>query len=56
MVSAAGTLSDHFETNFAMIRHHKFSLSEIEDMQPWEKDVYMALIKKAIQEEAKNNN
>ncbi|MBT5441072.1 MAG: hypothetical protein HOK88_07070 [Candidatus Marinimicrobia bacterium] len=40
-------------TNFAMMQHHKYSLSEIENMIPWERDVYVALLTNYIVEENK---
>ena len=39
------------KTNFAMIQHHKWSLTEIEAMMPWERDVYVSLLNEHIQEE-----
>ena len=38
-------------TNFSMMQHHKYSLSDIENMMPWEKDIYVALLVKFIAEE-----
>lgn len=26
------------------MQHHKYSLTEIEEMMPWERDVYVALL------------
>ena len=34
-----------------MIQHHKYPLTEIENMMPWERDVYVALLKQYIEEE-----
>ena len=34
-----------------MIQHHKYSLTESENMMPWERDVYVALLKQYIEEE-----
>ena len=39
------------KTNFAMIQHHKWSLTEIEEMMPWERDVYVTLLNDHIKEE-----
>lgn len=33
------------------MQHHKYSLTEIENMIPWEKDVYVALLEQYIEEE-----
>tara|TARA_R100000234_G_scaffold90093_1_gene58353 strand:+ start:357 stop:518 length:162 start_codon:yes stop_codon:yes gene_type:complete len=40
-----------YQTNFAMKQHHNWSLNEIEDMMPWEKDIYIALLQQWIKEE-----
>jgi len=34
-----------------MIQHHKWSLTEIEDMLPYERDIYMSMLSNWIQEE-----
>ena len=34
-----------------MIQHHKWSLTEIEDMMPYERDIYVALLQKWVEEE-----
>ena len=34
-----------------MMQHHKYSLSDIENMMPWEKDIYVALLVQFIAEE-----
>jgi hypothetical protein len=41
--------------NFALKKYHKFSLTEIEDMIPWERDVYVTLIREWIEEEKQKN-
>ena len=33
------------------MQHHKYSLTEIEAMIPWERDVYVSLLIKYIKEE-----
>ncbi len=34
-----------------MVQHHKWSLSEIEGMLPWERDIYIDLLVQHIKEE-----
>ena len=34
--------------NFALMYQHKFSLTELEDMLPWERDVYISLLEQHI--------
>jgi len=36
-----------------MIKEHNFSLSEIENMIPWEKTIYVSLIEKYIKDTKK---
>ena len=44
-------LASYFKVNFALMQHHKYSLTELENMIPWEKDVYVALLEQYIEEE-----
>ena len=44
-------LESYFKVNFALIQHHKYSLTEIENLMPWERDVYVALLKQHLEEE-----
>ena len=34
-----------------MVQHHKWSLTEIEDMLPYERDIYVAMLQNWIEEE-----
>ena len=38
-------------SNFQMMQHHKYSLTEIENMIPWEREVYTSLLINYIAEE-----
>ena len=38
-------------TNFVLMQHHKYSLTEIENMIPWERDIYLTLLLQWIEEE-----
>lgn len=33
------------------MQHHKYSLTELENMIPWERDVYIAMLVQHIEEE-----
>ena len=44
-------LESYFKLNFALMQHHKYSLTEIENMMPWERDIYVALLNQYIEEE-----
>ena len=45
------SLESYFKLNFALMQHHKYSLTEIENMMPWERDIYVALLNQYIEEE-----
>ena len=34
-----------------MMQHHKYSLEEIENMSPWEREVYIGLLSKFLEDE-----
>ena len=34
-----------------MVQHHKWSLTELEDMLPYERDIYVAMLKNWLEEE-----
>ena len=44
-------LGNHFQTNFAMMQHHKYSLSELNDMIPWERQIYIDMLLNYIKEQ-----
>jgi hypothetical protein len=33
------------------MQHHKYSLTELENMMPWERDIYISLLIQYIEEE-----
>ena len=44
-------LESYYKTNFALMQHHKYSLTELENMNPWERDIYLTLLQQYIEEE-----
>tara|TARA_Y100000996_G_scaffold248753_1_gene195617 strand:- start:10 stop:138 length:129 start_codon:yes stop_codon:yes gene_type:complete len=38
-----------------MMQHHKYSLTELEDMMPWEREIYVGLLLQHIDEENERN-
>ena len=45
------SLESYYETNFALIQHHKYSLTELENMIPWEREVYIGLLMNYLEEQ-----
>jgi hypothetical protein len=44
------TLVNHFKTNFALMQHFNYSLYDIETMMPWEREIYLVLLKEYLKE------
>ena len=44
-------LENYFKLNFALLQYHKWSLTEIENMVPWERDIYVILLKNHLDEQ-----
>jgi len=42
------TLEAYFKNIFAMTYHHKYSISDLESMMPFELDVYIAILNNYI--------
>ena len=45
------SLESYYKVNFALMQHHKYSLTELENMIPWEREIYVTLLKQHIEEE-----
>jgi len=42
---------NYMKVNFALMQHHKYSLRELEEMLPWEREVYLNMLLQHIEEE-----
>jgi len=40
-----------YKTNFALMQHHKYSLSDLENMIPWERYVYIDLLSEFLKKQ-----
>ena len=49
-------LENYFKLNFALMQYHKYSLTEIENMMPWERDIYVGLLQQHLEEEEMKEN
>ena len=54
------SLENYMENNFSLMQHHNWSLSDLENMIPWEKQTYIKMLQNLIEkrnleyEQAKN--
>ena len=44
-------LASYYKMIFALMQHHKYSLTELENMMPWEREIYISLLQQYIEEE-----
>ncbi len=44
-------LENYFRLNFSLMQYHKYSLNEIENWIPWERDVYVGLLQQHLEDE-----
>lgn len=45
------SLEEYYKTNFALLQHHKYSLEELENMIPFEREIYIMLLSQFVTEE-----
>ena len=45
------SLENYYKTNFALMQHHKYSLTELDNMMPWEREIYIGLLEEHIKKE-----
>ncbi len=51
VTTAGDSLLSFIDTNFQMKIHHNFSLYDIDNMLPWEREVYIELLIKHVKDE-----
>jgi len=44
-------LENYYKINFALLQYHKYSLTEIENLIPWERDIYIGMLKQHLEDE-----
>ena len=44
-------LENYYRLYFALMQYHKYSLTEIENLIPWERDIYVGLLQAHLEEE-----
>ena len=47
------TLMIYYKLNFQMMQHHNYSLAELENMIPWEREIYTTMLIEHIDQENK---
>tara|TARA_Y100000004_G_scaffold197009_1_gene269257 strand:- start:1889 stop:2059 length:171 start_codon:yes stop_codon:yes gene_type:complete len=47
------SLMAYYQSTFALMQHHGYSLSEIDGLIPWEREVYLEMLKEHLEEQEK---
>lgn len=47
------SLAAYYHVMFALHRHHKYSIQEIENMLPFERDIFLEMVVSAVEDEKK---
>jgi len=50
------SLLNHYEVNFELVQHWHYSLSEIENMMPFERQYFIELLNKYLREKAEQQD
>jgi hypothetical protein len=45
------SLAGYYQANFALMQYHKYNLSDIEHMIPFEREIYVAMLLNYLEEE-----
>jgi hypothetical protein len=44
-------LESYYRINFALMQFHKYSLTDVENLIPFEREIYLSLLQQHIEEE-----
>ena len=50
------SLANHYTVNFAMVQHHNWSLTELENMIPFERQIYVDMLIEHVEQETEKMN
>jgi hypothetical protein len=48
-------MANYYQSNFNLMYIHKFSLTELDNMLPWERTVYITMLNAYIEEQNSKN-
>ena len=56
MALSHSNLNNYFQQVFSLVQYHKWSLRDVENMMPWEREVHTALLIQHLEKEEERNN
>lgn len=51
MLLSHNTLANYYSTIFALVQHHKYSITDVEQLIPYERDIYVAMLVDHLKQE-----
>lgn len=45
------SLVNYYQVNFQLIQNHHYSLFDVENMMPWERDIYLQMLRDQMKEQ-----
>jgi hypothetical protein len=49
------SLANYYSLVFSLAQHHKYSITEIENLMPFERDIYVAMLMDFLEKEKQRN-
>lgn len=53
MALSHDSLVNYYQVNFQLIQNHHYSLEDVENMMPWEREIYLEMLVNQIKEQNK---
>lgn len=50
MAMSHNSLTNYYSNIFSLVQHHKYSISEIENLMPFERDIYTQMLVNYLKE------
>ena len=48
-------MANYYELIFALVQHHKYSITEVENLIPYERELYVAMLSEHLKQEKERN-
>lgn len=45
------TLFNHYDTNFQLMQHHNYTLTELDSMLPFEREIYVQMLNNFLEKQ-----
>ena len=55
MLLSHNNLANYYSLVFSLAQHHKYSITEIEELVPFESDIYVAMLMDHLEKEKQRN-